>query len=214
MFVSDWMTEKVFTLTPDDYVSDAVKMMKERRIKHIPVVKDDRLKGIVSDRDIKEFCPSKATTLDVYELHYLLAKTKIKDIMKGNVVTVTPSTPVEEAAMILRDKNIGALPVVQDDRLIGIISDHDIFRVLVDITGVRHGGTRIYLTVEDKPGSIKDVADIIRKYDFRLLSILTSYENVPAGFRKVVLRSRGEGDIKGLRAELEAKYKDVRLQEA
>lgn len=214
MFVSDWMTEKVFTLTPDDYVSDAVKMMKERRIKHIPVVKGDRLKGIVSDRDIKEFCPSKATSLDVYELHYLLAKTKIKDVMKGDVVTVTPATPVEEAAMILRDKNIGALPVVQDDRLVGIISDHDIFRVLVDITGVRHGGTRIYLTVEDKPGSIKDVADIIRKYDFRLQSILTSYENVPAGFRKVVLRGKGEGDIKGLRAELEAKYRDVRLQEA
>jgi acetoin utilization protein AcuB len=208
------MTEKVFTLTPDDYVSDAVKMMKERRIKHIPVVKGDRLKGIVSDRDIKEFCPSKATSLDVYELHYLLAKTKIKDVMKGDVVTVTPATPVEEAAMILRDKNIGALPVVQDDRLVGIISDHDIFRVLVDITGVRHGGTRIYLTVEDKPGSIKDVADVIRKYNFRLQSILTSYENVPAGFRKVVLRGKGEGDIKGLRAELEAKYRDVRLQEA
>src|SRR5512139_1229008 len=125
MFVSDWMTKKVYTLTPDDYVSDAVKMMKERRIKHIPIVKNDRLTGIVSDRDIKECTPSKATTLDVYELHYLLAKTKIKEIMKSNVITVTPSTPVEEAAMILRDRNIGALPVVEADRLVGIMSDHD-----------------------------------------------------------------------------------------
>ncbi|MGO9611421.1 MAG: CBS and ACT domain-containing protein [Dissulfurispiraceae bacterium] len=203
MFVSDWMTKIVFTVTPDEHVSDAVKLMKEVGIKHLPVVKDERLKGIISDRDIKEFTPSKATTLDVYELHYLLAKTKVKEVMKSNVVTIPPDTPVEEAAMTMHDRRIGCLPVLEDDRLVGIISDSDIFRILVDITGIRHGGHRICLTLEDRPGSIKEVADIVRQYGFSLLSILTSYEGMAAGYRRVVIRIKGKGDFKGLRQELE-----------
>ena len=82
MFVSDWMTRKVFTLSPDDGIYDAIKLWKEKKIKHIPVLKDAKLKGILSDRDLRTFSPSKATTLDAYELHYLLAKTKVKEIMK------------------------------------------------------------------------------------------------------------------------------------
>ena len=76
MYVSDWMTKKVITLDPDDYLSDAIALMREHGIKHLPVMKNDKLKGIVSDRDIKEFSPSKATSLDVYELHYLLGENK------------------------------------------------------------------------------------------------------------------------------------------
>jgi len=82
MFVSEWMTRKVFTVSPEQSISDAAEIAKERGIKHLPVVKGDKLKGILSDRDIKEYVPSKATSLDVYELHYLLAKTKVKEIMK------------------------------------------------------------------------------------------------------------------------------------
>ncbi|MCX5718600.1 MAG: CBS domain-containing protein, partial [Nitrospirae bacterium] len=109
MFVSNWMTKNVFAVTPDDNISDAIRLLKENRIKHLPVVEGDRLRGILSDRDIKEFTPSKATTLDIYELHYLLAKTKIKEVMKKQVITTTPDTPIEEAAMILYDRNIGCL---------------------------------------------------------------------------------------------------------
>lgn len=206
MFVSDWMTRKVFTLSPDDFVSDAVKLMKEKHIKHIPLVKDDRLKGIVSDRDVKEFTPSKATTLDVYELHYLLAKTKMKEIMKTKVTTVTPHTSVEEAAMMMHDENIGCLPVVKGDRLVGIISDKDIYRILVDITGVRHGGHRICVTLEDRSGSIKEVADVIRKHGFMLQSILSSYEGVESGYRRVVIRTKGDGDFKALKDEIEKAF--------
>ncbi len=87
MYVSDWMTKKVFTVEPDDYLSDALPLMKEKSIKHLPVVKSGKLKGLVSDRDIKEYTPSKATSLDIYELHYLLAKTRIKEIMKTKIIT-------------------------------------------------------------------------------------------------------------------------------
>lgn len=206
MFVSDWMTRKVFTVEPDDYLDDAMLIMRERQIKHLPVVKDGKLKGIVSDRDIKEFSPSKATALDIYELHYLLAKTRIRELMKTGVITTKPDAPVEEAAMILLDRAIGCLPVMEGERVAGIISDRDIYRALVDITGVRHGGNRICLTIEDRPGSIKEVADIIRKHNFRLQGILTSYEGVKEGYRKVVIRTRGTGEYNNLKTELESTF--------
>jgi acetoin utilization protein AcuB len=211
MFVSDWMTRKVFIIAPDSSVSDAVKLMKEKKIKHIPVVKDERLKGIISDRDIREFSPSKATSLDVYELHYLLATTKVKEMMKTKVFTITANSPVEEAAMFMFDNNIGSLPVVEDSKVVGIISDRDIFRVLVDITGVRHGGHRVAITVEDRPGSVKEVADIIRKHGFSLQSILTSYEKAPKGHRNVVIRCFGEGKFGSLKAELMGTFVGVRV---
>ncbi|TAN41869.1 MAG: CBS domain-containing protein [Nitrospirae bacterium] len=211
MFVSDWMTKKVFTVCPDDSVSDALKLMKEKKIKHLPVVKDCKIKGIISDRDIKEFTPSAATTLDVYELHYLLAKAKVKDIMKTKVLTTGPETPVEEAAMILYDNGIGCLPVEENGALAGIISDKDIFCVLVDITGIRHGGHRISFMIEDRPGSIKEVADIIRKHGFSLQGVLTSYERVKSGHRNIVIRTNMAGSFKPLKAELESAYKNVRI---
>ncbi len=211
MFVSDWMTRNVFTVSPDDYLSDAITVMKEKGIKHLPVVKGTRLKGILSDRDIKEYSPSKATSLDIYELHYLLANTRIKEVMKTKVTTIPPDAPVEEAAMVMLDGNVGALPVIDEGSLCGIISDKDIFHALVDITGVRHGGHRIYVILEDRAGTIRDVADIIRKHGYHLHGILTSYEGVRAGLRKVVIRTSEEGDFKGLKAELEQTYKGVQI---
>jgi len=212
MFVSDWMTRKVFTVSPDDSIAEAAKLTKEKGITHLPVAHGEKLKGILSDRDIKEYVPSRATSLDVYELHYLLAKTKVKEIMKTHVYTTTPDAPVEEAAMLMIDRRIGCLPVVEDNRLVGIISDRDIFQALVDITGVRHGGHRISVTVEDRAGSVREVADIIRKYGFSLQSILTSYEKVKPGFRNVVIRAKGSGQFGHLKAELTGTYKAVNIK--
>ena len=212
MYVSDWMTAKVFTVEPDDHLSDALTLMKEKDIKHLPVLKGGRLKGLISDRNIKEYTPSKATSLDIYELHYLLAKTKIKEIMTAKVVTTTSDTPVEEAAMLMLDKSIGCLPVLEGSDLVGIISDKDIYRALVDITGVRHGGNRICVTIEDRGGSIKEVADIIRKHNFRLQGILTSYEGVKDGYRRVVIRTKGKGDFSSLKTEIECAFKSCQVR--
>lgn len=212
MYVSDWMTKKVIILYPDDYLSDAISLMREHRIRHLPVMKNDRLKGVLSDRDIKEYTPSKATSLDVYELHYLLAKTKVQEVMRTKVITTTPETPVEEAAMTMFDRGIGCLPVLQEGRLAGIISNRDIFRALVDITGVRHGGHRICVTLEDRAGSIKEVADLIRKHNFRLQGILTSYEGVREGWRRVVIRTKGRGDFSKLKEEIEGTYKTCQVK--
>jgi len=209
MFVSDWMTRKVYTVSPSNSVSEAIRLLKEKGVKHLPVVSNGKLKGIVSDRNIKDFSPSEATSLDIFELHYLLSKTRISRIMKSNVVTTSPDAPVEKSAMLMLDNNIGCLPVIDKGRLCGIISDRDIFRVLVDITGIRHGGHRIWTVLDDSPGSIKALADIVRKYGFQLQSILTSYEGVKEGQRSVAMRIKGKGNFRQMNLELESTYKKI-----
>jgi acetoin utilization protein AcuB len=208
MFVSDWMVTKVFTVSPDDNISLAIKLLKEKNIKHLPVIKENReVLGILSDRDIKDYTPSKATSLDVYELHYVLFNTKVKEIMIKKVYTTAPRTPIEEAAMVMFDRNIGCLPVVEKDKLVGIISDRDIFRVLIDITGVRHGGNRFYLIIADKLGATKEVIDIVRTNGFIIDSVLTTYEGVEKGYKKVVVRTKGkEGDLQSTTKAFELKY--------
>jgi acetoin utilization protein AcuB len=206
MFVADWMTKQVITVGPDDSVSHAMHVMKEKGIKHLPVLKGGRLVGVISDRDIKAFCPSKATALDVYEINYLLAKATVKEAMGRQLTTTTQDTPVEGAALVMLEGNIGCLPVVDGEALVGIISDRDIFRALVDITGVRHPGHRVCLVLPDRPGSIREVADRIRSHGFSLHGILSSYEKVPKGSRRVVIRTGAAGDFEAMRADLEKTY--------
>ncbi len=204
MFVSDWMTKKVYTVTQNDSISDAIKLLKEKKVKHLPVVKDDsRIVGILSDRDIKDYTPSKVSTFDIHELNYILFTTKVSKIMVKNVITAAPDMPIEEAAMTMYDKNIGCLPVVDEDKLIGIISDKDLFRVLVDITGVRQGGNRFYVVLKDKLGVTGEVLDVLRKHGFTLDSVLTTYEGAQKGYKRVVVRTKGvKGNVDAVNKEL------------
>lgn len=211
MFVADWMTKQVVTVGPEESVGHAMHLMKEKAIKHLPVVREGKLLGVISDRDIKAFAPSKATSLDVYEINYLLAKAVVKDAMGPGLTTTSPDTPVEQAALEMLEKNIGCLPVVENGALVGIISDRDIFRALVDITGVRHGGHRICVTVADRPGTIREVTDVVRGKGFHLQGLMTSYEGVPKGSRRVVIRTDEAGDFAGLRAELERTLSFVKI---
>jgi len=212
MFVADWMTREVVTIAPDDSVAHAMHLMRDRKIKHLPVLKDGRLVGVISDRDIKAFAPSKATALDVYEINYLLAKATVKEAMGATLTTTTPEAPVEEAALVMLDGNIGCLPVLKGDALVGIISDRDIFRSLVDITGVRRGGHRICVTVADRAGTVREVTDIVRGNGFHLHGILTSYEGVPEGSRRVVVRTDTAGDFDTLRTDLERVFSFVSIR--
>jgi acetoin utilization protein AcuB len=210
MFVSNWMSKKkILTVAPEDSISEATRIINDFKVKHIPVMKEEKLVGIISDRDIKEFLPSKATSLDIYELNYLLQDTKVKSVMKKKVHTASPETPIEEASMLLMDNQIGCLPVLSEHKLVGIISDQDIYRALVDITGVRHGGIRISVIISDRTGSIAAVADIVRSRGYRLQSIMTSYESVPRDKRALVIRTKGKGDFKSLSKEIKTLYKNA-----
>jgi len=212
MFVADWMTRQVVTVVPNDSVARAMHLMLERGVKHLPVVHDGAVVGVISDRDIRAYTPSKATSLDIYEINYLLAKANVKDAMGARLTTTTPETPIEEAALTLHENAIGCLPVVEGGVLVGIISDQDFFRALVDITGVRHGGHRVCVTVADRAGSIRAVTDIIRSRGFGLHGILTSYEKVPKGSRSVVIRTDTRGDFEALRADLLKDYPSLRIR--
>ncbi len=205
MYVSDWMTTNVYMVHSDSPISETIKILREKKIKHLPVVDKKRaVIGVLSDRDIKEYMPSKATTLDVYELHNVLLETKVAKVMKRKVFVAKPDLPIEEAAMIMYDNNIGCLPIVENDKLVGIISDRDLFRVLVDITGVRQGGNRFYVVMPDKPGVTGEVLDIVKKYGFQVDSVLTTYEGVDKGYKRVVVRTvgTGGGDAEAATSEL------------
>lgn len=211
MFVEDWMARDVVTAGPDDPIAEAAGRMRERAVRHLVVVHGGAPVGVLSDRDLKEFSPSSATALDVYELHYLLAKARVREAMRTPVVVAAPETPVEEAALLMLEHRVGSLPVVEAGRLVGIITETDIDRALVDITGARHGGERICVTLDDRPGSLLEVTDLVRAHGFGLRGILTSYEGVPAGKRRVVIRTGSEGDAAGLRGALKRAWPDVRL---
>lgn len=136
----------------------------------------------------------------------------VSEWMTRKVHTVGPGDSVSDAARLMREKGIKHMPVVKGGSIRGIISDRDIFRALVDITGVRHGGHRIYMTVEDGASSIKEAADIIRKHGFSLQGLMTSYEGVRKGMRKIVVRTKGNGNFRAMKAELGATYRDVRIK--
>lgn len=208
MLVRKWMTPDPLTLEAKQPVLDAIAAMKEKGIRHIPVVDRGRLVGVVTDRDVKEFSPSKATTLDVYELHYLLSKAPLSEAMKRSPLTVGPGDTIEKAALLMHDNKIGCLPVVEPDgRLVGLLTQDDVFEALVRVTGARSDTTRLQMTIADEPGSIKVVADKARAHGAHLASILTTYVNVAPGRRELILRVSGETGT--LEEELRRDYPDL-----
>jgi acetoin utilization protein AcuB len=206
MLVEKWMTKKLITIEDSAALAEAIHLLKQHNIRRLPVMHKGKMTGIVSDRDLKEASPSKATSLDIWELHYLLQKVKIKDVMTPKPITIGPKDTIERAAMILMERKIGALPVVSaSGELIGILSEHDVFNALVNMTGVHLKKTRVSVLIPDKPGTIKEVADIVRSKDGKIFSILTSYVQVPKGMRELIMRVEC-ADEKGLREEIEKRF--------
>jgi len=190
MLVRNWMSKNVVTVEAEDSMAKAGRLMKENKISRLPVMKKGKLVGIVTNGDIRRASASDATSLEIHELLYLLSKIKIGGIMTSDPITVPPDYTVEEVAEILRERGISGVPVVETDgRLVGIITKNDLFNVIVSLTGFGKKGMQFALRIQDRPGSIKEVADIIRSYGGRLASILTSYEKVPEGYRNVYIRT-------------------------
>jgi len=208
MLVNNWMSKNVVTVDANGSMQDAMDLLKKYDIRMLPVMKKDQLVGIITDRDLKKASASDATTLEIHELLYLLTKIKVKDIMTRNVITVPPDFTVEETAQVLQENKISGAPVVDaNGQLVGTITQSDLFRVLISLTGVGNGGIQFGFQVEDRAGSIKDVADVIRSYGGRMVSILSSYDEVPEGFRKVYIRMRSIE-----RARLQMLIQDLRTK--
>ena len=189
MLVKYWMSKDIISVAPGDSMKHAMDMIKKNRIHQLPVMSDGQLKGFLTDGDLKRASASDATTLDVYELIYLLDKIKVADIMSHPVTTVPIDYTVEETAEMLLKKRISAMPVVAaDNHVEGIITQSDLFRALVALTGLQDRGLHIALLLEDRPGSIMEVANTVRQAGGKMASILTSYKRSPAGYRRVYFR--------------------------
>jgi acetoin utilization protein AcuB len=208
MLVKYWMSTNVITVDEDVSMMKASRLMKQHGIQHLPVMRKGRLAGIVSDRDLKEAHPSKASTLDIHELYYLLDQLKVKEIMAQKLHTAHADDTIEKAAALMLKYNISALPIVNDEgHLDGIITKGDLFRALVSISGIYQAGVQVGVELPDQPGSIKSVTDVIRAHGGRIVSIISSYEHAPEGSRQVYIRFKGVKDETGLLAELEKKFK-------
>lgn len=161
MLVGERMSHPVKTISPDIPVVEALSLMKREHIRRTPVIKDGKLVGIVSDKDLLNASPSPATSLSVWEINYLLSKILVKDVMTKTVLTVTRSTPIEEAARIMADNKIGGLPVVDGDHVVGIITETDLFKVFLELMGARQQGVRVTALIPEKPGMLAKVTQAI-----------------------------------------------------
>lgn len=208
MLVKNWMSKNPVTIDVEASMQDAIRLMKQKNIKLLPVIKGDDLVGVVTDRDLKKASASDATSLDVHELLYLITKIKIKDIMVENPVTVPEDFTIEETADILLAKKISGVPVLgKTGKIVGVITKSDLFRVIIALTGFGQKGIQLAMQIEDASGSIKTIADVIRKHQARIASILTSYDQVPEGYRKIYIRFFGmdRSQVEALLADIQNK---------
>lgn len=189
MLVKEWMAANPIVIDENTSIMKATQIMKEHGIRRIPVLRGNSLVGIVSDRDIKEAAPSKATTLDVHELYYLLSEIKAKDIMTTDPIFLHENDSVEKAAVIMLENRISGMPVVSEGgKVVGMITQSDVFKVMISISGAYHSPIQVAFDMEDKPGSLNSLLSFLRENGTRIVSVLTSHENMPAGRREVYIR--------------------------
>jgi acetoin utilization protein AcuB len=161
MLVGKRMSHPVITIPPDLPITEALNLMHKEHIRRTPVTEGGRLVGIVSDIDLLNASPSPATSLSIWEMNYLLSKIKVADVMTKNVLTISTDTPIEEAARIMTDNKIGGLPVMKDDRVVGIITETDLFKIFLELMGARDKGVRVTAIVPDKVGELAELTKAI-----------------------------------------------------
>mgnify|MGYP006272302145 FL=1 len=168
------MTANPFTVGENDSVRDAQSLMQREQIHRLPVLNGSKkLVGIVSEKDLLYATPSPATTLNVYEMSNLLSKLKVQSVMTRAPLTIGPETLVEDAARTLVDNNIGGLPVVENGTLVGIVTESDLFRLLIDLFGTRKSGVRATLRVPERPGELADTTRVIADAGGNVISVGT-----------------------------------------
>jgi len=161
MLVGKRMKYPVITVPPDMPIVEALNLMKRERIRRTPVVKDGKLVGIISDKDLLNASPSPATSLSVWEMNYLLSKILVKDVMTKKVLTVGEDTPIEEAARIMADNKIGGLPVMRGEHVAGIITETDLFKIFLELMGAREMGVRVTAVIPDAVGTLAGLTGAI-----------------------------------------------------
>ena len=198
MSVKDFMTEDLVTVTPKTKIFDAVDLMKKYDIHRLPVMEEEQLVGLITEGTIQEALPSKATSLSVHEVNYLLNKTVVSHVMIKDVKTISPDAELEDGIYLMRQNKINVLPVLDGTKLVGIITNNDIFDAFLKLTGYYEGGTRIQLKIlEDKKGVLARVAKILADHDFSILTVIVDHQ-VNATILEIQLASKETEEIKQL----------------
>lgn len=187
MYVKNRMTANPYTIEFNAPINELIELMREKNLKRVPVVDGDKVVGIITHGDIQKVSPTKATTLSIYELNYLLSKTKVSDAMTKEVVTISPESLLEEAAILMRDNRISTLAVVSSDKLVGIITESDIFEAFIELLGFKDVGSRIAIESNDVPGALGDIGEIFKLYNANITHI-AAYRG-PGGRSDVVIRT-------------------------
>ena len=173
MRIRDIMETTVIAVGEDTSLHDARKIMEAHKIRRLPVMRKDKLVGLVTEHMLLEAAPSPATALSIHELHYLLAKMTVKDIMVKHPHTISPDMPVEEALQLGQEMGYGAFPVVEEGRLVGVVTESDIVRIMTRVLGVRENGKRIDIKASKEFGTMRKIMDILDKAKTVLLSMMT-----------------------------------------
>ena len=211
MLVGERMSRPPITVTPELSIHDAEALFKKERIRRAPVIKGGKLVGIISEKDLLNAAPSPATTLSIWEMNYLLSKLTVAEVMTKDVITVTEDTPIEEAARIMADNKIGGLPVVKGTRVVGIITETNLFKMFLELMGAREHGVRVTALIEDKPGMLAKVTKAIAEAGGNFIAF-GQFVGEDVNSRVITFKVNGmsKDKVKKIISEIATKVWDIR----
>ncbi len=208
MYVGRIMHTRLVTVSPDTSLRKAKEIIEEKKINHLLVVnKNGDLVGIVSDRDVKQSWASPATTLSVHELNYLLSQLTVANIMVKKIITISPGTTIERAAYIMQENRINSLPVIDSEKLVGIITSSDVMGVLLHAIGFGEESARFAVLVEDRIGIVAEVSRILKEKNINIRSFVTWPEKKHPGIFQLIIRVGLEDKAKAISALSEGGFK-------
>lgn len=207
MLVQDFMTKNPITIEPDATFPQAISVIRKQKIRHLPVAEKGRLIGIVVEKDLLSNQPSPATTLSVYEIYSLLEALRVRQIMTRPVITVEGDCPIEEAARIMVEHKISCLPIMDGEKLVGIITETDVFKVLVEVLGGQESGMRMTLRLPERVGELANIASQIAEAGGNIVAV-TSSRLREDGTRIVTIKEKG-ADSQALVKSIEDSGVDV-----
>jgi acetoin utilization protein AcuB len=191
MFVRDYMTRNPITVSPETTFPQAIKAIREHKIRHLPVVQNNKLVGLIVENDLLSNQPSKATTLSVFEIYALLDSLLVSQMMSKPVITAEGDCPIEEAARIMVENEISCLPVMDSNDLVGIITETDIFKALVTVLGGKERGLRLTLRLPDRVGELAAVSAKIAETGGNIVAVTSSSHGLEGGMRVVTIKEAG-----------------------
>jgi acetoin utilization protein AcuB len=212
MLVRERMSTRPVTIPADVTITKALQVMRQNEVRRLPVLDEEgHLVGIVSEKDLLYASPSPATSLSIYEMHYLLSRLRVTELMTTAPITISPDIPLEEAARIMADNKIGGLPVMEGDKLVGIITETDIFKVFLEMLGARDKGLRLTMEMPERKGEIARLTTVIAQMGGNILALGNFLGDDPTtGVVTVKVEGVPAGELEAAISDLGMKVLDIR----